>query len=57
MISRFSDIFKIEKAEADEEELWKILKAALENSVNTLISMREIEGEGLKNIFLKEQTT
>jgi uncharacterized protein (TIGR00255 family) len=48
LISRFPDVLRVEKPEADEEKLWNVLKTALEAAVSNLISMRENEGEELK---------
>ncbi len=47
LVSRFPDVFRIEQAEQDEEKLWKLLKGAVENALESLISMRLHEGEGL----------
>lgn len=52
LVSRFPDIMRIEKSEADEEALWAMLKNALENALNSLISMRENEGKELKKSIL-----
>lgn len=49
LISRLPDAIKIENAEEDQEEIWIVLKNALENAVSNLISMRENEGERLKD--------
>ena len=48
LISRFPDILKVEKNEEDEEKIWEILKVALDNALDTLVSMRENEGHELK---------
>lgn len=47
LLARFSDIIKVEKVEMEEDELWKILKAALEKAFSTLTQMKEREGERL----------
>ncbi len=49
LISKYPDVLKVEQAEEDEDKLWLLLKAAVENALSSLINMREIEGEGLKN--------
>ncbi len=54
LIARFPDILKVEKTEDDEEELWLLLKAALENALAALVRMRELEGEGLKASILEK---
>ena len=52
LISKYPDVLKVEQAEEDEEKLWLMLKAAVENALSSLITMREIEGEGLKTDLL-----
>lgn len=52
LVSKFPDILKIEKQEEDEEEIWKLLKVALENALKSLVVMRENEGIELKNNLL-----
>lgn len=46
-LTRFSDIIKVEKVEKEEDELWIILKSALEKAFDTLYQMKEREGERL----------
>lgn len=48
LITRLPDAIRIESDEEDQDEIWLILKNALENAVSNLISMRENEGERLK---------
>lgn len=48
-VARYSDIFKIEKKEEDEEELWQIVKKAVDIAVDDFLAMRIREGERLKN--------
>ena len=52
LISKYPDVLKVEQAEEDEDKLWLMLKAAVENALSSLIAMREIEGEGLKTDLL-----
>ena len=52
LISKYPDVLKVEQAEEDEDKLWLMLKAAVENALSSLITMREIEGEGLKTDLL-----
>ena len=52
LISKYPDVLKVEQAEEDEDKLWLVLKAAVENALSSLITMREIEGEGLKTDLL-----
>lgn len=54
LIAKFPDVLKVEKVEQDENSLWQVLKAALDNAVASLISMREMEGEGLKKDVLEK---
>jgi len=54
LITRFPDIFRVEQTEQDEEELWRLLKVALENALDALIAMRTSEGEGLSRDLLEK---
>ncbi len=54
LIARFPDVLKVEKAEQDENALWQLLKIAVDNAIASLISMRKIEGEGLKKDILEK---
>lgn len=54
LVAKFPDIMKVEKNEADEGELWELLKTALENALASLVSMREIEGQELKKSILEK---
>lgn len=54
LITRFPDVLRVEKHEADEDELWSILSKAIEAAVNSLISMREREGSELRNSILQK---
>ncbi|MGI6669109.1 MAG: YicC/YloC family endoribonuclease [Acetivibrionales bacterium] len=53
LISKFPDVLRVEQEKEDEEYLWSLLKIATENALASLIRMREIEGEGLKNALLE----
>ncbi|MFZ5987110.1 MAG: YicC/YloC family endoribonuclease [Bacillota bacterium] len=57
LIAKFPDILKVEKAEQDEEKIWSLLSEALDNALEALISMRKIEGEGLKNDLLERASS
>lgn len=48
LISRLPDVIKLTEAEEIEEEVWPILKEALDVAVNSIINMREKEGKKLK---------
>ncbi len=54
LLSRFPDIMSLETVEQDMEELWLILKDALEMAFNALVEMRKREGERLKNDLLEK---
>lgn len=49
---RFPEILRVEKKEEDSEAIWLVLEKAVNEAVNTLLSMREAEGEKLKNSLL-----
>lgn len=49
---RNSDIFTVHKQEADEEKIWNAVKSVASEAVAKFISMREAEGEKLKNDVL-----
>jgi uncharacterized protein (TIGR00255 family) len=53
LISKFPDILKIEKTEEDQEQIWLLLKVALEKALEALVVMREHEGQELKNNLLE----
>ena len=52
VISKYPDVLKVEQTEEDEEKLWGILRIAVGNALESLVSMRENEGEGLKSDLL-----
>lgn len=54
LVSRFSDVLRVEKAEADEEIIWSLLKNALEGAVDSLVAMRIKEGAELRNSLLEK---
>ncbi len=53
LVARFPDVLKIEKTEVDEDETWQGFKKALDASLDSLVKMREVEGEGLKNDMIE----
>lgn len=53
-MSRYPDVLVIEEQEDDQEELWGILKGALDNSIQQLVQTRIVEGELLKEDILKK---
>lgn len=54
LVSKFPDVLRIEKNEDDEEQLWGVLSKALEMAVDSLIQMREKEGNELRNSLLQK---
>ncbi len=52
MLVSKSDIFTVRKAPADEEAIWECVKNVTEKALSAFISMREREGEKLKNDVL-----
>lgn len=57
LLSRYSDIFSVHKAEADEEKIWESVKGVVAEAVSSFIAMRETEGEKLKNDILSRCDT
>lgn len=51
-LARNNDIFVIYKQEADEDRIWNAVKTVTEEAVAKFVSMREVEGEKLKNDVL-----
>lgn len=48
LLARYPDALKVEFQEADEEEIWALMKEALEGALIALVDMRQIEGVKLK---------
>lgn len=53
LVARFPDVLKIEKTEVDEDETWQGFKKALDAALDSLVKMREVEGEGLKKDMIE----
>ncbi|NLN66491.1 MAG: YicC family protein [Clostridiaceae bacterium] len=51
-LARFPEILHVQKKEEDSETVWGVLENAANHAVDTLISMRESEGEKLKKSLL-----
>ncbi len=51
-VARNHDIFSVHKSEADEELIWKAVSAVASTAIDSFVSMREREGEKLKNDVL-----
>ena len=48
LLSRYPDALKVEFQEADEDEIWTLMKEALEGALVALVNMRQVEGVKLK---------
>lgn len=57
VLSRYSDIFQIHKEEQDEEQVFADVKVALDIALQSFLSMREAEGEKLKEDVLSRVDT
>ena len=53
-ISRFSDIFTVRKAPADEEKIWEDVKTVVDKALERFIEMRANEGERMKQDILEK---
>ena len=51
-LSRYSDIFSIRKAEADEEKIWEAVRTVTAEALERFIAMRLREGERLREDIL-----
>ena len=51
-LAKFPEVFSMEQAPDDEEHLWGILSAALEEAAVKFAQSREVEGDHLKNDLL-----
>ena len=51
-VAKYHDIFSIHKADADEEKIWDCVKTVVDEALESFVSMREREGEKLKNDIL-----
>ncbi len=54
MLSRFPEIFTMEEAGVDQEELWKELSGALTGAARRFVDTRVAEGERLKDDLLEK---
>ena len=53
-LSRYPEVFTMEDAEADEDELWQELKAAIQGAAEAFVETRIKEGENLKNDLIQK---
>jgi uncharacterized protein (TIGR00255 family) len=51
-VARYTDIFKVERVEDDEEKLWETVKKSVDIALNDFLAMRVREGERLKKDIL-----
>ncbi len=54
LISGFPDVFRLEKTEIDEDEMWNLLSPALDEAIGSLVAMREAEGRKIKEDLLEK---
>lgn len=54
LVAKFPDVISVEKVEEDGDVIWETLEPALKSAIDKFITMRETEGEALKqDIFIK----
>ncbi len=56
-VARYSDIFSVHKQPEDEEEIWNTVLPAVDSALSDFISMREAEGERMKDDVLNRAET
>ncbi|MBR2893340.1 MAG: YicC family protein [Clostridia bacterium] len=56
-VAKYHDIFSVHKSEADEERIWNAVKAVADKALDSFVSMREKEGEKLKDDILSRCDT
>lgn len=56
-VAKYHDIFSVHKNEADEERVWTAVKAVTDKAISSFVSMREKEGEKLKDDILSRCDT
>ncbi len=54
LVSRFPDLMRVEKAEEDEEALRQQLSSAVDSALESLVRMRQDEGQELKKSLLEK---
>lgn len=47
LLTRFSDVFSIEYKEVDEEAVWQLIESSLTEALDSLMTMRRVEGQKL----------
>ena len=56
-VAKYHDIFSVHKTEADEERIWNAVKIVTDKALASFISMREKEGQKLKEDILSRCDT
>lgn len=56
-LARHGDIFAVRKAPADEEKIWNAVQKVVDAAAESFISMREVEGEKLRDDILSRADT
>ncbi|HPY99903.1 MAG TPA: hypothetical protein PLS28_00350, partial [Clostridiales bacterium] len=56
-LAKFNDVLSVQKEEADEEEIWNLVLPTLEKATEHFLTMREREGEKLKEDVLSRAET
>ena len=54
LVAKFADVISVEKVQDDEDIIWQILLPTIEGALDNFVSMREAEGEALKEDILKK---
>lgn len=57
LLSRYTDIFSVHKADADEEKIWNAVREVLSDAVDAFVAMREVEGAKLREDILSRCVT
>lgn len=56
-VAKYHDIFSVHKSEADEERVWNSVKTVADKAIASFVSMREKEGEKLRDDILSRCDT
>lgn len=54
VLGGFSDVFTLEEQSVDEDELWELIKTALDEAARKFVNSRITEGENLKNNIIEK---
>lgn len=47
-VARYTDIFKTERREEDQEEIWRLVRSVMSEALDAFVAMREREGERIE---------